>query len=93
MDNKKFVLWTYQFCLKNLLFDVSYRYWQRFYEIFIYAYNEGYDETALKILGKTLLSAKIYGIEYILKNKSFLCEYSQLNSIMKEMAKKHLKKQ
>lgn len=92
MDNKKFVLWTYQFCLKNLLFDVSYRYWQRFYEIFIYAYNKGYDETALKILGKTLLSARIYGIELLLKDKSFLYDYSQLNSIMKEMSKKPSKK-
>lgn len=92
MDNKKFVLWTYQFCLKNLLFDVSYRYWQRFYEIFVYAYNKGYDETALKILGKTLLSARIYGIELLLKDKSFLYDYSQLNSIMKEMSKKPSKK-
>ena len=92
MDNKKFVLWTYQFCLKNLLFDVSFRYWQRFYEIFVYAYNKGYDETALKILGKTLLSARIYGIELLLKDKSFLYDYSQLNSIMKEMSKKPSKK-
>lgn len=91
MDNKKFILWTYEFCLKNMLFDVSYRYWERFCDIFLYAYNQGYDETALKHLGRTLLAARIYGINYLLENKSFLYNYSQVNSIMKKISKKPLK--